>query len=179
MSAFHTSHFGSSASNHFTTTFLQPETSSPDKADVGEDEEEDDGLGYYADGVKRTLTDEQIALFRHSEIQALLRDKRHAAEARSPNPSCSASTSAPDSASYDDYEEGGQVEDGEKQAKSRHRNRKKKNHRKREVKPDLRKRTWDMVDEGVPTLSYEDADSKASTGRSEGPQRKRVSYEDI
>lgn len=40
----------------------------------------DDCLGYYEDGVKRTLTDEQIAMFRHSEIQALLRDRRLKAE---------------------------------------------------------------------------------------------------
>ncbi|KAH7408275.1 hypothetical protein DE146DRAFT_629205 [Phaeosphaeria sp. MPI-PUGE-AT-0046c] len=39
-------------------------------------EEEDDGLGYYSDGTKRTLTDEQIAMFRHSEIQAILRKRR-------------------------------------------------------------------------------------------------------
>ncbi|PYH72273.1 uncharacterized protein BO88DRAFT_450877 [Aspergillus vadensis CBS 113365] len=37
------------------------------------DEEED--LGYYPDGVKRTLTDEQIRIFRHSEIHALRREK--------------------------------------------------------------------------------------------------------
>ncbi|THY65699.1 hypothetical protein D6C98_00025 [Aureobasidium pullulans] len=37
---------------------------------------DDDGLGYYPDGVKRTLTDDQIAMFRHSEIQALLRERR-------------------------------------------------------------------------------------------------------
>ncbi|KNG46471.1 hypothetical protein TW65_06697 [Stemphylium lycopersici] len=36
----------------------------------------DDGLGYYPDGTKRTLTDEQIAMFRHSEIQAILRKRR-------------------------------------------------------------------------------------------------------
>lgn len=35
-----------------------------------------DELGYYDDGVKRTLTDEQIAMFRHSEIQELLRKRR-------------------------------------------------------------------------------------------------------
>lgn len=29
-------------------------------------------LGYYHDGVKRTLTDAQIAIFRHSEIQEML-----------------------------------------------------------------------------------------------------------
>ncbi|KAI9714234.1 MAG: hypothetical protein M1812_006455 [Candelaria pacifica] len=44
--------------------------------------EDDDGLGYYADGVKRTLTEEQIAMFRHSEIQTLLRERRHARENR-------------------------------------------------------------------------------------------------
>ena len=38
--------------------------------------QEDDGLGYYDDGVKRTLTDEQIAMFRHSEIQAILKERR-------------------------------------------------------------------------------------------------------
>ena len=38
--------------------------------------EEEDGLGFYDDGVKRTLTDEQIALLRHSEIQRLLRGRR-------------------------------------------------------------------------------------------------------
>ncbi|KZZ91915.1 hypothetical protein AAP_03134 [Ascosphaera apis ARSEF 7405] len=38
----------------------------------------DDGLGYYADGVKRTLTDEQIHMFRHSEIQRALRKKETA-----------------------------------------------------------------------------------------------------
>ncbi|KAH7086679.1 hypothetical protein FB567DRAFT_525999 [Paraphoma chrysanthemicola] len=43
-------------------------------------EEEDDGLGYYPDGTKRTLTDEQIAMFRHSEIQAILRKRRQRRE---------------------------------------------------------------------------------------------------
>ena len=37
---------------------------------------DEDGLGYYPDGVKRTLTDQQIAIFRHSEIQGLLRERR-------------------------------------------------------------------------------------------------------
>ncbi|KAI9811356.1 MAG: hypothetical protein M1827_005516 [Pycnora praestabilis] len=46
---------------------------------------EDDGLGYYPDGRKRTLTDEQIAIFRHSEIQALLREQRHARENKEPS----------------------------------------------------------------------------------------------
>ena len=41
---------------------------------------DDDGLGYYPDGVKRTLTDDQIAMFRHSEIQLLLRERRRRRE---------------------------------------------------------------------------------------------------
>ena len=42
--------------------------------------DEDDGLGYYSDGVKRTLTDEQVAMFRHSEIYAIQRQRQVARE---------------------------------------------------------------------------------------------------
>jgi len=63
--------------NHFAEQFLGP----VEEEEYAEDTE-DDGLGYYEDGVKRTLTDEQIAIFRHSEIEALLRDRRHAEEAK-------------------------------------------------------------------------------------------------
>ncbi|KAL4765120.1 DUF3807 domain-containing protein [Aspergillus foveolatus] len=45
-------------------------------ADEGDVDDEDDDLGYYPDGVKRTLTDEQIRIFRHSEIHALLRERQ-------------------------------------------------------------------------------------------------------
>lgn len=38
--------------------------------------EDVDELGYYPDGVKRTLTDEQIAMFRHSEVYSILRAKQ-------------------------------------------------------------------------------------------------------
>ncbi|KAL4916691.1 hypothetical protein BDW62DRAFT_102939 [Aspergillus aurantiobrunneus] len=40
------------------------------------DASNDEDLGYYPDGVKRTLTDEQIRIFRHSEIHALLRERQ-------------------------------------------------------------------------------------------------------
>lgn len=56
------------------TFFVDPEAALnyyPDLEDLG-----DDGLGYYDDGVKRTLTDEQIEMFRHSELQQLLRKRR-------------------------------------------------------------------------------------------------------
>lgn len=52
------------------------------------EEDDDDGLGYYHDGVKRTLTDEQIAIFRHSEIESILREnRRDDAEATEKDPS--------------------------------------------------------------------------------------------
>ncbi|OQE36701.1 hypothetical protein PENCOP_c011G01085 [Penicillium coprophilum] len=41
-----------------------------------EHDQTEDDLGYYPDGVKRTLTDEQIRIFRHSEIHALLRERQ-------------------------------------------------------------------------------------------------------
>jgi len=40
--------------------------------------QEDDGLGYYSDGVERTLTDKQIAVFRHRELTEII--QRHQAE---------------------------------------------------------------------------------------------------
>jgi hypothetical protein len=52
-----------------------------------QEEEEEDSLGYYPDGVKRTLTDEQIAMFRHSEIQELISQRRTSQEAESREPS--------------------------------------------------------------------------------------------
>lgn len=67
LTAFHSTHFSHAPlpSNFF--------VSAPEVVDI---EEEDDGLGYYEDGMKRTLTDEQITMFRHSEIQQLLRQRR-------------------------------------------------------------------------------------------------------
>ncbi|KAL2862055.1 hypothetical protein BJX68DRAFT_260851 [Aspergillus pseudodeflectus] len=41
-----------------------------------DNKDDEDGLGYYPDGVKRTLTDEQIRIFRHSEIHAILRERQ-------------------------------------------------------------------------------------------------------
>ena len=37
---------------------------------------DNDDLGYYPDGTKRTLTDEQIAMFRHSEVYSILRERQ-------------------------------------------------------------------------------------------------------
>ncbi|KAL8876914.1 MAG: hypothetical protein Q9198_004970, partial [Flavoplaca austrocitrina] len=68
---FHESHLGPIDS----TANVVPLASASNDANGTESVEEDD-LGYYPDGVKRTLTDEQIAMFRHSEIYALQRKRQ-------------------------------------------------------------------------------------------------------
>lgn len=70
---FHNGHFSSQI---ITTPGNNPETG----VISAEFDDDDDDLGYYFDGVKRTLTDEQIAMFRHSEIQSLLRERRRRRE---------------------------------------------------------------------------------------------------
>lgn len=73
---FHVKHFHSEPQpDQF---FQTPEVETEEYYD---DYYEDDGLGYYNDAVKRTLTNEQIALFRHTEIQTILRERRRKREA--------------------------------------------------------------------------------------------------
>ncbi|KAI9850250.1 MAG: hypothetical protein M1838_005976 [Thelocarpon superellum] len=88
--AFYNTHLAGDATSRFGAAFLPAQPVTPHdgtgadtswKAKVRNgwaeiDGEDDDGLGYYADGVKRTLTDEQVAMFRHSEIHALLRQRQ-------------------------------------------------------------------------------------------------------
>ena len=70
-----------------------------------EDEHEcDDFLGYYPDGTKRTLTDDQIAIFRHSEVQKLIRLVRKAADEGtlpSSDPSTHEAMAGPDTTAED------------------------------------------------------------------------------
>ncbi|CAD0091461.1 unnamed protein product, partial [Aureobasidium mustum] len=68
-----------SVTEHFSGLSSEPSNSREAHVEVDENLD-DDGLGYYADGVKRTLTDDQIAMFRHSEIQTLLRERRRRRE---------------------------------------------------------------------------------------------------
>ncbi|KAL9610210.1 MAG: hypothetical protein Q9167_005087 [Letrouitia subvulpina] len=69
--AFHSRIFGAEATSKLPSSLIA------NALGVNEGEVEDeDGLGYYPDGVKRTLTDDQIAMFRQSEIYALLRERQ-------------------------------------------------------------------------------------------------------
>ncbi|RJE23329.1 hypothetical protein PHISCL_04315 [Aspergillus sclerotialis] len=72
LQAFQAEHFPSQTQH--TPTFQD----AYDETEFAEDG--DDDLGYYPDGVKRTLTDEQIRIFRHSEIHSLLRERQVRAE---------------------------------------------------------------------------------------------------
>lgn len=112
-------------------------------------------MGYYADGVKRTLTDEQIEIFRHSELRDLERKAAKEAEETNvvngttakltgANTDGDASSPAPTLST---------VTSGSRVAKK-----KKKKGRSRvplEPKPDLRKRTWDIVEKGLDYLDYD------------------------
>lgn len=77
---FYLRHFATHPDSSDTTDVHSDSLKATDDADAAEE----DDLGYYPDGVKRTLTDDQIAMFRHSEIQALVRARRHRQEAGEP-----------------------------------------------------------------------------------------------
>lgn len=74
MLSFQISHFGDETKPD--TFFVDPEQALNYRPEFEHRANDDDGLGWYDDGVKRTLTDEQIKMFRHSEMEALLRARR-------------------------------------------------------------------------------------------------------
>ncbi|KAF4636856.1 hypothetical protein G7Y89_g1228 [Cudoniella acicularis] len=194
LSSFHATHFSAPVVGHFSHYFLGPveeEYTEEEWEEEWEEEEEDDGLGWYADGVKRTLTDEQIAIFRHSEIETLLRERRHIVEnGGNDTPKSKAETAADE----------GEIEDGELEEspadtltppvnekmsnKKKSKKQKKrdmavqKGYFKQTVKPDLRKRTWDKVETGVGNLDYDEMDSGAASAPTQASQRRRISYDD-
>ncbi|KAJ8066043.1 hypothetical protein OCU04_005136 [Sclerotinia nivalis] len=188
--AFHAAHFGNTSTEHFAQQFLGP------VEDTYEEEVEDDGLGYYSDGVKRTLTDEQIAIFRHSEIQAILRERRHAAES---NETVDEQTTSeiPNIDHVEAEEEDGEVAENfshpepigpvrpKKKSKKelkkirKAQEAKEKGWFKQNVKPDLRKRTWDKVEKSIGSLAYDDDEGGGNShASSSAPQRRKISYDD-
>ncbi|KAL2436751.1 hypothetical protein ABEF95_014017 [Exophiala dermatitidis] len=78
LTLFHTAHFPRQPIPKLTASLAKDTEEA--STGPGHQGEESDGLGYYEDGVKRTLTDEQIQMFRHSEIQRLLSERRAARE---------------------------------------------------------------------------------------------------
>ncbi|CZT19133.1 uncharacterized protein RCC_04979 [Ramularia collo-cygni] len=70
--AFQFAHFGDDSRPQ--KWFVTPESA------INFEPEYEDSLGYYDDGVKRTLTDEQIEVFRMSELWNLEREQRRLAE---------------------------------------------------------------------------------------------------
>ncbi|KAK4128145.1 hypothetical protein N657DRAFT_629306 [Parathielavia appendiculata] len=183
MTAFHQAHFSKPATDDFHAHFLRPDLPSTGEATydaVGGNEyyeyyeEEEDGLGYYSDGVKRTLTDEQIAIFRHSELQALRR-KRESSQLRK------ATTTNPEEDAARDTSEEGEIlstpSATAKKPKKRKRGKVKNSKTRSGEEPiDLRKRTWDVVDEGLATLDYGDEENKPV--EASAVQRRRISYDD-
>ncbi|KAL2158475.1 hypothetical protein VTH06DRAFT_4241 [Thermothelomyces fergusii] len=190
MAAFHDAHFSKFSRDDFEARFLRPVHHQPagtatytwgygdgdgdEYYEEEEQDEDDDGLGYYPDGVKRTLTDEQIAIFRHSELEALRR-ARESSLSTKPN-----NTKASQDATRDLSE--GEISSATppptaKKSKKRRRGKSKNKANNSGGEPiDLRKRTWDVVDKGLPTLDYgEDGPEPVETGAF---QRRRISYED-
>ncbi|KAL1882183.1 hypothetical protein Daus18300_000669 [Diaporthe australafricana] len=195
--SFHIAHFGEASSIAFTTEFLGADNAQmnaevhhgEDGVDAYYEDEEDDedGLGYYPDGVKRTLTDEQIAMFRHSETQALQRERERASTRRN------TSSPSPTPAPMDDLKDGG-GEDGElldsiSKTGGVATNRKKRNKKKkrgsgngsgkRQYSPDpeRRKRTWDVVETGLDGLDYGES-GPSQHHPSPTRQRRRITYDD-
>lgn len=150
LSAFFQSHFSPDATAHFGSSFLNP--SGEDRVSAGNEYaewDEEDELGYYDDGVKRTLTDEQIEIFRHSELETLRREAER-------GPRKKKKAAAGEATSDDDNDETLQ---GSRSAKAQNSNKKKgkkaAQRSKPEPKPDLRKRTWDVVEAGLDSLDYD------------------------
>ncbi|KUI70952.1 hypothetical protein VM1G_06016 [Cytospora mali] len=205
--SFHQAHFGHSTVALFATDFLDPKKAQQhqdyqpegDQNAYYEEEqyEEVDGLGYYPDGVKRTLTDEQIAMFRHSEIQALLKSQEKAQLRR--NTSSGSATPIPMEPDDALSEEGELVDEISQEVivtKKKNNNKKKNKKKKRgsgngngngngngsakrqySPDPERRKRTWDVVETGLDGLDYGETE-QAQTKTSPARQRRRITYED-
>ncbi|KAK6074207.1 hypothetical protein SCUP515_06597 [Seiridium cupressi] len=211
--AFHAEHFSVAAIQLFAGDFLQPQPNHEDECygEYYDYEEDDDGLGYYPDGVKRTLTDEQIAIFRHSELEALRREEEKKAAKASNCPQEGPGTAedgleASNAAGVLEPEFLEETEDGEIESespqpassapsKAKRRRKAKKNRQssakhseslprgeqgwfKKTIKPDLRKRTWDVVETGMDSLDYDGLEASAGSGTGQASQRRKISYDD-
>lgn len=182
---------------------------------AGEHCEEDDGLGYYPDGVKRTLTDEQIEIFRHSELEALGRAKDKAGKLRNESVELLKLAYSNADVDRDDPDDGeilantgelvdivptkqrsgsedGELEDDDSSSppmteaeakrlkRKRARQRKQAKNKKFQTEPkvDLRKRTWDVVEDGMDSLDYDELEGAQVPGFGLASKRRQISYDD-
>lgn len=155
--------------------------------------------------MKRTLTDEQIAIFRHSELEALRRAETKALKSDKKGMDEPGTDTTDDGAVSTPMEtkvptnldamngdaegsEEGEIEtersvltkaEARRQKKLRARQRRKENQKfQPEKKPDLRKRTWDVVEAGMDSLHYDDLGMSQDGGSASTTQRKQISYDD-
>ncbi|PNP66815.1 hypothetical protein FNYG_13545 [Fusarium nygamai] len=159
--AFHESHFSYTAVAAFGSEFVDspPQDQTQDDAVNDTWEEEDDSLGYYPDGVKRTLTDAQIEIFRHSELETQRKEKERAKQLglKETAPSSDVMDLSDDNPTSTQTKNMSSLLPTSFQSNKK-RKKKKKNGLQRprpEPKPDLRKRTWDVVDKGLDSLEYD------------------------
>ncbi|KAG6037747.1 hypothetical protein E4U41_004819 [Claviceps citrina] len=148
--AFHQCHFSADAVANFATKFTNlPPKDQDTSLDDFDGWEDDDDLGFYYDGVKRTLTDEQIAIFRHSELREL---KKRQEKAKASDLSADAQSTNAGEAPREEP-----CQSARAHGSRGVRKKKKKGGRSlvHEPKPDLRKRTWDVVDAGLDSLDYD------------------------
>ncbi|KAF5658315.1 hypothetical protein FHETE_9969 [Fusarium heterosporum] len=155
--AFHEAHFSTAALASFVSDFTNSPSEDHTHHGAANDKwEEEDGLGYYSDGVKRTLTDEQIEIFRHSELEALRKQQEKEKQ-------LSAKTTATSGQAVDLSDDSHAIAQTENVSAAlptsfqSNKKRKKKGPKRGrpEPKPDLRKRTWDVVDKGLDSLEYD------------------------
>ncbi|TAQ83618.1 hypothetical protein B7494_g8063 [Chlorociboria aeruginascens] len=163
----------------------------------GEEDIGEDDLGYYNDGVKRTLTDEQIAIFRHSEIEALLRERRRSEETQEGATKESFKTGPGDAGSEDGEVAEEIIVAPAKVAQSssmisstltseqplskkarKAQKAKEMGYFKQKIKPDLRKRTWDKVDKALGDLDYDEEVNESAPAIFHASQRRRITYDE-
>ncbi|KAK2693095.1 hypothetical protein QWA68_009675 [Fusarium oxysporum] len=157
--AFHESHFSHTAVAAFGSEFIDspPQDQTQDDAVDDSWEEEDDNLGYYPDGVKRTLTDAQIEIFRHSELETLRKEKERAKQLGSKEtaPSSEAMDLSDDTPTSMQTKNMSSSLPASFQSNKKRKKKKGLQRPRPEPKPDLRKRTWDVVDKGLDSLEYD------------------------
>ncbi|CCU78165.1 hypothetical protein BGHDH14_bgh03592 [Blumeria hordei DH14] len=163
---FHTAHFSEINVDHFAENFLGPVALNPE-----------DHLGYYEDGSERTLTDAQICIFRHTEIQNLYRERQYMRESNGEMnadnpPEIQITKSSDASCSSSNKTNVKRPSNKERKALKA----KQKGYFKPNNKPDLRKRTWDKVEPGYGSLNYDEAQGGVDSNQPRSLQRRRISY---